>query len=685
MRRIILSCLFATAWGSVPGAAASREEMPPSLAEAFEAARLTVESDGSGYRAFNPKQKLHLRFDDAAASVRAEEATVRLRLSGWGRAGRLASPDTAVVSVKGNRVEYRRDAVTEWYVNDGRGLEQGFTVTARPAGEGPLEVALKMEGGLIPRLESEKSLVLQRDGTAVLRYSGLKAWDAAGRVLASRMEVEGRALRLVVDDGSAQYPLTIDPYLEQAKLTPSDSAADDNFGTAVAISDDTAVIGAIGDNTNGISSGSAYVFVRSGNTWTQQAKLTASDATEYDQFGWSVAVSGDTAVIGSFRGIDAGTDSGAVYVFVRSGNTWTEQTKLSASDDSAGDWFGYSVAVSGDTAVVGANFGDGMTADSGAAYVFVRSGNTWSEQVKLTASDSAEYDQFGYSVAISEDTVVIGAYVDNDKGLQSGSAYVFLRSGSTWTEQAKLTASDGAAGDYFGYSVAVSGDTVVIGAYKDDDKGRDSGSAYVFLRSGGIWVEQAKLIASDGNSSDNFGYSVAVSGDTTVIGAWLGEGLRPGTGTAYVFVRNGTTWTAQTKLAASQATDSLGFSVAMSGNTVVIGDVFVDEGRGSAYAYTLPMTCTLLIDGAYRNSTLTVSYTIGNTMPRATQGWLVSGAGVTPLWARQIGIVDPPQTDSASILDFPPIGLIGVIGIISENDKAVCADFRRLNAFGPVD
>ena len=246
------------------------------------------------------------------------------------------------------------------------------------------------------------------------------------------------------------------------------------------MSGDTAVVGAYLDHHNGIESGSAYVFVRTGSTWTEQAKLTASDGAGGDDFGLSVSVDGDTAVVGAFLDDDSGNWSGSAYVFTRTGSTWTEQAKLTASDGASDDWFGYSVSVDGDTAVVGAVYDDHNGIDSGSACVFTRTGSTWTEQAKLTASDGAAGDVFGVSVSVSGDTAVVAAHNDDDSGSNSGSAYVFVRTGSTWTEQAKLTASDAAGQDQFGVSVSVDGDTAVVGAYSDDDNGIDSGSAYVF-------------------------------------------------------------------------------------------------------------------------------------------------------------------------------------------------------------
>jgi hypothetical protein len=223
-------------------------------------------------------------------------------------------------------------------------------------------------------------------------------------------------------------------------------------------------------------------------------------------------------------------------VFTRSGSTWSQQAKLAASDGAAGDVFGISVAISGDTVVIGADLADEKGSNSGAAYVFSRSGNTWSQQVKLTADDGAAGDLFGIRVTLSGDTAVIGAARDDDKGDESGAAYVFLRSGIEWVQQAKLSATDGAANDRFGTRVAIYGDTAVIGAILGDAMSDNSGSAYVFTRSGSTWSQQAKLAASDGAADDVFGWSVALYGDTVMIGAPTSIIALPGgTGSAYVF------------------------------------------------------------------------------------------------------------------------------------------------------
>ena len=390
--------------------------------------------------------------------------------------------------------------------------------------------------------------------------------------------------------------------VEVAKLFAADGGEGDQFGYSVALSGDTALVGVRfdDDDANGLESGSAYVFTRSGTTWRQQARLTAADGSDRDWFGVRVALSGDTAAVPA----DAddsdvnGVDSGSVYVFTRSGTTWTQQAKLTASDGAAVDLFGYSVALSGDTVLIGARFDDDAGVDSGSVYVFTRSGITWTQQAKLTAADGEAGDEFGYSVALSGDTAVITANADDSdvKGVDSGSAYVFTRSGSDWSQQAKLTAADGAAGDLFGVRVALSGDTALIGARLDDDdaNGVDSGSAYVFTRSGDSWSQQAKLTAADGGAGDWFGYTVAFADDTALIGAGNHDGANGvDSGSAYVFTRSGTTWSQKTKLTAAdgKAGDQFGGKVAISGDAAVVGARLVDDvvkgvDSGSVYIFT---------------------------------------------------------------------------------------------------
>jgi len=322
---------------------------------------------------------------------------------------------------------------------------------------------------------------------------------------------------------------------EDAKLTAVDGAAGDIFGESVSISGNQAIVGARGDDDNGSSSGSAYVFEKVTGTWIQVAKLTAADGAFADFFGASVSLSGDTAVVGAYRDDDKGSSSGSAYVFERVAGTWTQVAKLTASDGAAVDFLGFSVSISGDKAIAGARGDDDKGSSSGSAYVFERIAGTWTQVAKLTAGDGAFADVFGESVSISGDKAIVGARGDDDKGSSSGSAYVFEKVSGTWTQVAKLTAADGAAGDFFGQSVSISGDKAIAGAYRDDDKGSSSGSAYVFEKISGTWFQVAKLTASDGQAGDFLGFSVSISGDKAIGGARGDDDKGSTSGSAYIF------------------------------------------------------------------------------------------------------------------------------------------------------
>jgi hypothetical protein len=413
---------------------------------------------------------------------------------------------------------------------------------------------------------------------------------------------------------AAPYGAEAQPVSEVKKVTASDAQDTDFFGWSVAVSGDTAVVGAIYEDGAGTDRGAAYLFERdqggAGN-WGEVKELTASDTQDNDFFGYSVAVSGDTAVVGAIYEDGAGTDRGAAYVFKRdqggAGN-WGEVKKLTASDAQDTDYFGYSVAVSGDTAVVGAHFEDGAGTDRGAAYVFGRdqggAGN-WGEVKKLTASDAQDNDLFGDSVAVSKDTAVVGAISEDGAGSDRGAAYLFERDqggAGNWGEVKKFTASDAQDNDLFGNSVAVSGDTAAVGAVFEDGAGAIRGAAYVFKRDqGGVgnWGEVKKLTASDAQDGDYFGYSVAVSGDTAVVGAYYEDGAAPGSnrGAAYVFERDqggAGNWGEVKKLTASdtQNADYFGHSVAVSGDTAAVGAPAEDGAgtdRGAAYLFGPPL------------------------------------------------------------------------------------------------
>lgn len=383
-------------------------------------------------------------------------------------------------------------------------------------------------------------------------------------------------------------------WTEIQKLLASDGVADAAFGGGFSLDGDTAIIGACGDDDYGHWSGSAYVFIRNGTTWIQQAKLLPSDGGAVDaQFGGYLDLDGDTVIIGAFWDDDNGNHSGSAYVFTRAGTVWTEQQKLLPADGVADMQFGISIDLDGDTVLIGANRDDDNGNRSGSAYIYTRTGTTWTQQAKLIASDGATEERFGIDVALEGDTAMIGSETP-DNGDYSGSVYVFTRTGTIWTEQQKLLASDGAAGDWFGFAIALDGDTALFAASYDDDKGAQSGSAYIFTRTGSTWTEQQKLNASDGAVGDHFSeFAVALDGDTAIIGAYMDDDMGSASGSAYVFTRTGTTWTEVQKLTASDGAAGDYFSqygVTLDGDTAFIGAWFDDNANGvdagSAYVFT---------------------------------------------------------------------------------------------------
>ena len=509
----------------------------------------------------------------------------------------------------------------------------------------------------------------------------------------------------VVIEAAPHVPI----WLQQVYAKATNPQASDYFGVAVAIDGDTMVIGSVSEGSNvstishgaamptpgtennlAAASGAAYVYVRSGDTWSPQAYLKAPNPESADGFGISVAISGNTIVVGAYNENSnqssishagslptAATDddsaffAGAAYVFVRSGSTWSVEAYLKASNAEDFDNFGASVAIDGDTIVVGAygedsnqssvsNVGSFPTAAgdndaasaAGAAYVFFRSGSTWSQQAYLKACNAEGADSFGEVVAISGDTVVVGAKGedgglpgvvnagslptpagDNDSANGAGAAHVFVRTGTTWSQQAYLKSTNAAASDLFGYPVAISGDTIVVGAHLEDGNNTEvinsatlpstassnnlapaAGAAYVFFRTGSTWAQQAYLKAPNSEANDEFGYAVAISGDTIVVGAHLEDSNQetvsqlstlptPATdndanasaGAAYVFVREAGIWKQNAYLKAPNpdANDRFSSAVAVSGSTIVAGAWYEDSGTtGLLHSGSLPSAAT---------------------------------------------------------------------------------------------
>jgi hypothetical protein len=648
----------------------SSANMPADLMTAFLAALAQpFENRGQGYHTRSGGLDFDLQFGGIRSGNDWE-----LTLNAIGR-GLQFQPVAQVEPIQTEKgVEYWRGHLTEWYRNTAMGVEQGFTIQERPAGTGLLALNLDYSQGMEAIVDDNglgMSFALSEGRT--LRYDQLRAWDADGNPLKSNMRVVEKKVILDVDDQVVVYPITIDLliYLEQKVVEPSDGyeifgsstalsadgrialvgapsdtvstnhyqgsvyvfernsqgdwemiqkvlasdgKSEDYFGTSLALSADgnTAIIGASGDDNGTIlNQGSAYILTRdTSGMWNERQKLLAFDGESRDIFGSEVALSadGDTVIIGVFADAITGIErQGSAYIFVRNPDeSWSEQQKLTASDGDQEDWFGVSVALSGDgnTALIGAQrFGSGSFNGPGAAYIFTRIETTWSEKNKLIPLDGESGDSFGFSVALSGDgrTALIGA---PDKyspiGYSQGAAYVFVKEDMIWNQQQKLMVSYELEDLWFGLRLTLSSDglTALIGApFEKIGVNSKQGSAYIFTFSEGAWTEREKLIASDGMEDDIFAYSslaVSADGGIVLIGAPEDDIDAEDQGSAYFFIREGEEWSESQK-STSFGGDGyedykFGVSVAIStdGTTALVksDSDYLEEEYGSVYLFS---------------------------------------------------------------------------------------------------
>jgi len=594
------------------------QKMPPTLVPALAATLGRREktyhftkAPGGIYNADTPSKQFTARFGETGVSVQpwAHTHPVELRLTQIGYGDQLAPVAQAAVQAEANRIEYRRGTVVEWYVNSPLGLEQGFTLNSPPAGgDGikPLRLAMQVAGEFSMALAAESQSVVWRDanGKHVLRYGGLHAYDARGKVLKSGLQLMQGGIAIEVADHGAQYPIVIDPFIETDNFTASDGVEHYRFGDTVALDGNRALVGAVGDfeQPDGII-GSAYIFERNGNgVWVEIQKLNADDLTDDGSFGWDVALDGDTAMVGTFGANPAVVKpgQGAVYVFERNAQgVWEQVQKLTASPAEKHATFGDNIDLEGNRALIGATnaFTDENTEDEpdqdddadnidndmqGAAYIFERNAQgVWEQKQKLIASDGDSGDFFGRGV-LDGDRAFIGSSTKNNA---DGIVYVFERNGGgVWVEVQKLTVADGRR---FGFSMALEGNRALIGAIWYDN---ERGAVYIFERNAqGVWVEGPKLTASDGVENDSFGWSVDLAGDQAFVGT-----SHFGPGKAYIFERNAQGEWQEVQLLTPSGTESqdfFGSSLDYDAGRLLLGspgDTIDDEfARGSVYVFDL--------------------------------------------------------------------------------------------------
>jgi hypothetical protein len=528
--------------------------------------------------------------------LRRAGESVRFQATRYGCDDRLA----AIERVSGpqgatapERTAYRERAggeeLEEWYAPGAKGLEQGFTLAGDPCrgadGDVVIEVRFDALGGVATteRLDAIEAAggrgvdLRDRRGRVRAHYADLSARDANGATLAARMVARAGGVALHVDARRAAFPVVVDPvaWFETGQLLPSDSSEYDGFGSSVAFSGSTLVVGAAYALVGPVvAPGAVYVFEQSGSTWTQQEKLYANDGAHDDALGYSISMSGDTVVAGApYAAVYGNATQGAAYVFVRSGTTWVQQAKLIAADGAPGDYFGDAVAIQGDVIFVGApNHATNGDSSRGEVNVFTRTGAKWTEQTPLVAADGAARDSFGFTLSADGSDLIVAAV--GAMGNQ-GAAYVFTGSGATWTQQGELIANDQGAGSGYGYAVGISGDTAVVGSFEAAiGQNEVQGAAHVFTRSGTTWSQQQLLVPNEGAMGQRFGSGLAIDGDTLIIsGVWGPTPTAPLIGAVYVYASSAGTWAESQPVLPVGGATNLGWGppVAIQGTEAAIG------------------------------------------------------------------------------------------------------------------
>jgi len=543
---------------------------------------------------------------DGSVALKGSGFNVTVGQFSIGRGTSLTTGPTQLLRTTSGAV-YAGSGVAESFALRGLGLEQTFRVARRKGGAGTLTIDLPISGLSASNQHGAIDLRNAR-GQVVATYSDLRVTDASGAAVSASLVASqgGHSVKIEVRDARASYPLFVDPLWQQvSELSASDGVALDRFGKSVAMFGSTAVIGAPRHYWSNNAEGAVYVFTLSGGSWSQTAELRSSDGATGDQFGTSVAISAGTLVVGApNKTVSGHSNQGTTYVFTLSGGSWSQTAELTSSDGATGDAFGCSVSVSvpasgSSTILVGATgHAVGGNSGQGSAYVFTSSGSSWSQAAELTSSDGAAGDQFGNSISLVGHTAVVGAvhHAIGGSALQ-GAAYVFAYSSGLWSQTDELTSSDGAAGDLFGQSVVLSGSTIVIGADGHSVGANTAqGAAYIFNLSGSSWSQTAELTSSDGAAHDNFGSSVAMWGSTIVVGAnaHMVDG-NAGEGSTYSFAQvvgsGSATWTQTGEFAATDggAQDEFSSQVAISGTTILAGApdhwVGANGDQGTAYLF----------------------------------------------------------------------------------------------------
>ncbi len=543
-----------------------------------------VQTDNSNsLSAYNPGQGLDLTFTPDALNIVKNESSVQFRLTGYGYTNAVQSLTTVQPQAELNRVTYDYGNLSAWYINGGLGLQQGFTIEVEPGHtHQPLRVEVAIDGNLQPVLQDQRINFLNDAGQSVLSYHGLLAFDAMGASLPASMILNGNRLALDVDITDAIFPITIDPWIQESNLTPPDATANMAFGFAVDVYEDTAVIGAPWETEAGIETeqslldletnvgtGAVYIFSRNDGAWDFVQKLTPPNVTTGDEFGYAVAIDGDTLVVGAPYADGDEADQGMAWVFRLTDDTWELETELTSPNPAAMGSFGQAVALNGDQVLIGASLEDVESSDDGRAYYFARNETSWELASTLVASNSIEESQLGLAVDLDGNTAIIGA---------QGAAYIFDLSDCAETcNEVQQLVPDDAQSDNFGLSVGISNDTAVVGA-----PNAEASAVYIF--SGENWDLKQTI---DGDTAPYLGWSVSINTTTLVIGVpQLTEDSE--LGQVQVYAETDGDWQLAETLSASDGTvgDGFGWAVAFyhDTDTILVGAPQALGSAPTAYA-----------------------------------------------------------------------------------------------------
>ncbi|WP_415719585.1 Ig-like domain-containing protein [Maridesulfovibrio sp.] len=541
----------------------------------------------SEFIALNPDQSIQVRIsaDGALLTDSVSNNSISMKLSGVGRTA-LHFYGPARINAHENRLEAVSGPVTEWFVNRPEiGLEHGITLHERSEGEGPVRAVWKLGGDLTAVPGSSENEIIFKSEKGTVRFGGLKAWDAEGRDLPVHMVlVDAETMEYMLDDTGAAYPVTIDPIFSQIdKLTVKGGAVGDIFGESVAVSGDFAAVGA---SEKSSPTGVVYIYKRTGNTWKLTQTLTDPGSTARDYFGSSLDMDGYWLLIGAPGDTN---ETGTAYMYTRSGDTWSLSKELVIAEGAEGDSFGTSVTLDGNSAVVGAPWRDTF---KGAVYTFKYT-TTWLEEAMLTAGDGWVGDLFGSAVALSGSDLAVGApRADTD----SGKVYLYRDDGAGFVFSKMIQPSFSHADDRFGESLSFNDDMLAVGTPGRLANGKNTGAVLTFKRSN--WELHQEIGMPAGGDEISSGTLVALSNNAMLVGA--PESTRCGTnaGEIFVFLLHNNNWIlAQRTCAADNAEgDTFGGSVALSGTTMLVGASGKDSLRGAVYVYdsSPPVTINLI-------------------------------------------------------------------------------------------